>query len=156
MVSSAFMCGCCFSKRLYKRRDFLRSFSAFLDSMSTDIRYTSDDIFTVVSRCCNFKELECFNVSDNCIAQPFENAWNECIENIPKQYVLTQEDLAIVKELGLKLGKTDVEGQLKHIEHYRVLIENQLKKAEEEISQKSRLYRVLGLFCGIIVAIMIM
>ncbi len=156
LTGAAFLCGCYFSKKLYKRRNFLRTFSAFLDSLSTDIRYTSEDIFTVVSRCSDFEELRFFNISDEMFVQPFDVVWTGCVSKIPKIYSLTNEDISLITGFGAKLGKTDVEGQLSHIEFYRKLIQKQITKAEEAIAQKSRLYRTMGLFCGAAAAIMMM
>ena len=56
---------------------------------------------------------------------------------------------------GEKLGKTDLEGQLSHIELYRALFQKQIKEAEDDAQKKSRLYRTLGIFGGVSAAILI-
>ena len=75
---------------------------------------------------------------------------------IPKGYALKKSDTDLLLEFGSHLGKTDVEGQLKHIELYRQLFEKQLEAAEDAIAKKSKLYKTMGLFVGTAAALMMM
>ena len=87
--------------------------------------------------------------------QPFETAWSERIRLLPKSLSLKKSDKELLSEFGRELGKTDIDGQLKHIELYKTVFEKQLYSAEEEISKKSKLYKTMGLFAGISIALMI-
>lgn len=131
----------------------MRSFIVFLNSLATNIRYNSDDIFTIVSACAGSAELKCFLISGNNII-PFESVWNKCISEIPKSYSLCKTDVDLLCEFGSQLGKTDIEGQLKHIELYKELFEKQLYNAEDDIIKKSKLYKTMGFFVGTAAALM--
>lgn len=156
LVLASFAAGCSASRSLYKRRNFLKSFLVFLDQLSTNIRYNSDDIFTLVSRCADCEELSCFCIDTADKSQPFDKLWSKCVITIPKAYALKKDDKGILSDFGLQLGKTDVEGQLKHIELYKQLLQKQLSDSEEAISKKSKLYKTLGLFAGTATALMMM
>lgn len=155
VVCASFSFGCLMSQKLYKRRDFLKSFTIFLSSLSTNIRYDSSDIFTLVSRSCKTCELEFLAVeyTQNC-GKSFEMLWNQKISEIPKQCALTDSDIQLLYEFGSALGKTDVEGQSKHIRLYVAEFENQLENAQQAIVKKSKLYKTMGFFVGSAAALM--
>ena len=156
LIAASFSAGYCMSKSLYRRRDFLKAFIVFLGRLATCIRYSSDNIFTLVNSCADSAELSCFRPETVVISQPFENIWNKCVLTIPKGYALKKADIDLLLEFGSQLGKTDVEGQLKHIELYRQLFEKQLEAAEDAIAKKSKLYKTMGLFVGTAAALMMM
>lgn len=48
VVCTGTMIGFVLSGRLYKRRDFLKSFTEFISLLATNLRYSGDDIFTLL------------------------------------------------------------------------------------------------------------
>lgn len=155
LVSASFTIGCVFSKKLYSRRDFLKSLIVFISNLSTQLRYNSSDIFTIITLSAQISELEFFDFTDNELAQPFYEQWKEKIQLLPKSLSLNRSDIDLLTEFGLELGKTDIDGQLKHIELYNTIFEKQLNDAENAIIQKSKLYKTMGFFAGTAVALMI-
>lgn len=155
IVSACFLTGYTMSRNLFVRRDFLKSFIVFLSALSTNMRYNSSDIFTLVSLSVREEEMSFFKFDNTLHNQPFETAWSERIRLLPKSLSLKKSDKELLSEFGRELGKTDIDGQLKHIELYKTVFEKQLYSAEEEISKKSKLYKTMGLFAGISIALMI-
>lgn len=154
IVSACFLAGYTMSRNLIVRRDFLKSFIVLLSSLSTNIRYYSSDIFALVSLSAKDEELSYFRFDDALHNQPFEISWDEKISLLPKSLSLKKSDKELLCEFGRELGKTDIDGQLKHIELYKTVFEKQLYSAEDEISKKSKLYKTMGLFVGISIALM--
>ena len=70
-------------------------------------------------------------------------------------HFLKHEDKQLLCSFGEKLGITDVEGQLKHIELYKGLANAHLDDSKNEIKQKSRLYKTMGFFVGTAAALVI-
>ncbi len=142
------------SKQLSNRKVFLQEFIAFLTTLSTNFRFNSADIFTLTAL--SLGEKLAANIS---FANPqnlsFEQIWQMQIKILPRSYSLKKQDISLLNEFGAELGKTDVEGQLKHIELYKSLFTKQLYEAEELIVQKSKLYKTLGLFVGISIVLVI-
>lgn len=67
MVCTGTMIGFVLSSRLYKRRDFLKSFTEFISLLATNLRYSGDDIFTLVNSCAENSSLDLLlfqNVTD--------------------------------------------------------------------------------------------
>ena len=154
IISACFLVGYLKSGALYKRRDFLKSFLVFLSLLETNLRYNNSDIFTLVTLSATKQDLKnfCF---DNNKQKPFDEIWNERISELPKEFSLKKVDKDMLFEFGSELGKSDLDGQLKHIELYKAVFEKQLSDAEEAIAKKSKLYKTMGFFTGISIALMI-
>ena len=80
-------------------------------------------------------------------------SWNEGADKIKKDF--TKEDIEIIKMMGKLLGKTDIEGQVNEIELTKSLIEKQIEKAELEKIKNSKLYKTMGVICGIGICIIL-
>lgn len=156
LILSSFSVGYYMSKSLYRRKDFLSSFLIFLNHLATNIRYNSDDIFTLAALCADMEELDNFKSITSDRSASFTAAWNKAVLTIPKAYSLKKSDISLLKDFGSELGKTDVEGQLKHIELYKVMFKKQLADAENEITKKSKLYKTMGFFVGTAAALVMM
>ncbi len=155
IIFAGFSAGSCFSHNLFARRDFLKKLMVFLSNLSTNIRYNSADIFSISTLSAQTSDIEYFKFEETEFNTPFSKQWEEKIKSLPNSLSLIKTDKEFLKEFGSELGKTDVEGQLKHIELYKSIFEKQLDDAERDIKQKSKLYRTMGLFAGTTIALMI-
>jgi len=81
------------------------------------------------------------------------NSWNDGADKIKKDF--TKEDIGIIKMMGKLLGKTDIDGQVNEIELTKSLIEKQIEKAEFEKAKNSKLYKTIGVVCGIGICIIL-
>lgn len=140
---------------LVKRKEFLCAFLEFITRLETHLRYDCDDIFSLVTRCCDNKYLTFYSFAENNIIKPFGDVWEEKTNRLPKAFSLSKEDKTVLLDFGKGLGTTDVSGQLKHLKLYKEKINFQLIDAQSKIDKKSRLYKTLGFFAGASVAIMI-
>lgn len=153
LIFACFFTGCLKAKKLYSRRDFLTDFLSFLTTLKTNIRYSGEDIFTLLEATaegCGTLWLSGFSLERG---DP-ESAWHRRV-NALYDFV-DKTDRQLLLDFGSKLGKTDLEGQLSHIERYETLFELRLENAVEEIAKKSKLYRAMGLFIGISAALLMM
>ena len=98
--------------------------------------------------------LDLFKISDES-GTPFYDIWTDRVNTIPTKFGLKNSDRVLLLEFGEQLGKTDVDGQLKHLELYEALFKKQLTDAENEINKKSKLYKTMGFFVGTAAALMI-
>lgn len=151
---SGFSAGWFCSKKLLMRKDFFKRIISFISNLSTQLRYSTSDIFTLVSLSANTSGLDLFEISDE-TGTPFYRIWSERVNAIPAKFGLKKGDNALLLEFGEQLGKTDVDGQLKHLELYEALFKKQLTDAENEINKKSKLYKTMGFFVGTAAALMI-
>lgn len=153
IVIACFGAGYYLSLRLKNRFEFLSAFKDFLSNLETNIRYNSSEIFSLVKASAPDKIRELFskNTSEN-----FQTYWSECITNLPKRYALKNDDINLLYEFGRMLGTTDTEGEINHIKLYRELIESNINNSEKELKQKSKLMKLLGLFAGLSLALLLL
>lgn len=154
LVLSGFSAGWFCSKKLLMRKDFFKKLLSFVSSLSTQLRYSTSDIFTLVSLSAGTSGLDFFDLSEES-GTPFYDIWSERVSGIPAKFGLKNIDRTLLLEFGEQLGKTDVDGQLKHLELYEELFKKQLTDAENEINKKSKLYKTMGFFVGTAAALMI-
>ena len=67
----------------------------------------------------------------------------------------TQEDKEIIKMIGKLLGKTDLKGQVNEIDLGLNLVDKQIKKAENQMIKNVKLYKTMGIVCGIGICIIL-
>lgn len=152
IVLSTTIVGFSLAKGLELRKKFLISFLEFLYNLQVNIRYLSDDIFSLIRKSATNNHMNYF--ADECDGN-FEDYWNLSINKIPLAYRLSEDEYSLLKDFGCGLGTTDVEGQIQHIELYKKLFETQIQKAEFSQKNKSRLYIVMGFFIGAITVLLI-
>ena len=82
-------------------------------------------------------------------------AWEKACAELKLLPCCKPEEAALLSELGASLGKSDAAGQLSLIALYRERTALLAKCAAAEAAQKGKLFRSLGMLCGIGAAIMI-
>lgn len=127
--------------RLKKRSDALYWFSANIPLIGEHIRGTGEEIYDIVNTLCGkdmFLTLE----------KPFRVKI--------KDSFLDTYDLEALYEFFGELGRLDCEAEIKRCEMYSLIISDRYKRAHKEYLDKNKLYKMLGLFSGLSVAIIIM
>lgn len=125
------------SLKLQRRRKQLATVLLFLNRLTTNVRYRNDDISQIV-----------FNLADDELS-PLKNAENNQYESIIETLNFNSKDKDLLISFFKDLGKTDIEGVLSHIKMYEELFSEQYENAKEDILNKGKLYRMLGLFSGL-------
>lgn len=87
---------------------------------------------------------------DNC-----QEALNKAIIEEKFFLNLKTEDIELLKTLGTVLGKTDVEGQMSEISQFNILLDNQIKKAEQEHTKNDKMCKSLGTIIGLAIVIIL-
>ena len=145
VVTVALLIGVYLSTRLSERTKLLSSFISLLEEVSLRMTYISSDLASLFKD--NFAG---FEFSPN---QPFVPQFSMMI----KQYkgTLSADDIALLNDFSKGLGTSDTASQLRHIQLYVKLLQEQLNKARDEVERKSKLYRILPLSAGIAVAVLL-
>ncbi len=127
--------------RLKKRSDALYWFSSNILLIGEHIRGTAEEVYDIVNTLCgkeNYITLE----------HPFKVKI--------KDSFLDAYDLDALYEFFGELGRLDSEAEIKRCELYSSIISDRYKRAHKEYLDKNKLYKMLGLFSGLSVAIIIM
>lgn len=154
LVTATTLIGIKKSQRLYRRRDFINEFLVFLDSLATNIRYSGDELSVIISKSEDPFGKAVYDSYRKSEGSFFER-WKKAVMKISDGYSLKHDDKQLLCSFGEKLGITDVEGQLKHIELYKGLAKAHLDDSKKDITEKSRLYKTMGFFVGAAVALIV-
>lgn len=122
------------------------------DSLTTSFLYIADNLKTKVYRI--------FFVTAEEIKENKNDSAGECFKRVvdnEKIFLsLNKEDIEIIKELGVSLGQTDMEGQVKNIELVYNTLKRQLENAKEEKDKNFKMYRNMGMLSGLVIIIILL
>lgn len=79
----------------------------------------------------------------------FLSAWRNSVKSFYSDDCLDKEDAKILLSFGNSLGVTDVEGQKNNCRLHISMIEKQLKTAEENLKEKSKINTALSSFLAL-------
>ena len=148
-----------FSTRVMEINDVLLA----LDIFETKIKYTYDSLSTVflyIAGNLKTKMYRIFYIAGEEIRENKNESaggiFKETVENEKIFLSLKKEDIEILKELGISLGQTDLEGQLKNIHLVRTTMKKQLEHAQNEKNKNYKMYRNLVVLSGLIIIIILL
>ena len=150
--------GIIIAEQYKKRVNELKEMKKAFNILETKIRYTYKpipDIFLEISNNVSDNISEIFKQSANQMEhnENSTTAWINSVSN--SKTSLKNEDLEVIKGLGKLLGKPDVEGQISQIALTNTFIEEQIEKAEKEYLKNAKLYKTLGIVCGLALVIIL-
>lgn len=83
-------------------------------------------------------------------------AWARAVKELSGRAYCGEEELAILSELGEKLGTCSAEGQLSLLRLYSVRLDRLYGQATENADKKGRLYRSGGILAGAAAAVLLL
>lgn len=149
--------GLFFSFRLKETEKTMSSVLLLIKELTVQIRYTNSEIGDILSRAAESEEFK--NLYFVCECSKLDGKGNFHLlwrEGVKKQPFLTSKDRELLNSLGDSLGQTDTEGQLSFLEMYEEMIKKSLEQAARDYTNKGRMYRSVGLLCGLAIGIMVL
>lgn len=147
-----------FSGRLKQKCRFLKDVAYMLEEIELMIGFESAEVSDIIARLMKNKRISELGflrkvLEEIHIGADFSTLWEDSVEF--QQYgFLNNEEKEFIKDIGRKLGKSDVSGQLNSIRYEKLELEKMIRSADEDECRKSKLYRSLGLLCGAFIVIM--
>lgn len=143
------------AKKFETRVIELNKFQNALTMFKTKIEFTYEPIKNIFEEISKIIYLEDKNIFKLTIESEEEinQAWKISVDKFYE--VFNKEDIDIMKMFGKLLGKTDIEGQVSEILLTQNLIEKQIEKAEYEKLKNSKLYKSMGVICGLGICIIL-
>ena len=141
------------SLSMRRRCEVWKSFIAALEILKAEIGYSGAGLktaFYAASKVSGLKLFEC--AADKLADRGLDSAWADAVVKSN----LNEGDAEIVLMLSSKLGKTDAEGQIKHISYITSLAESAKNEAEAEYKEKGALFRRGGILTGVFVILLLL
>ncbi len=128
--------------------------------LRTEMQYRKDPLPTVFIRIASYKENRSMELLERCIGlmkenMEFKTCWEKAADLAYRGSCLTETDLAVIKDLGLQLGKSDIQGHAGVFSLTEAKLEAQIQEASEEKKAKGKMYRGLGFSAGILIAVIL-
>ncbi|GEM_PF-939998 len=133
------------SQKLTRRRDILTEFEVLFNRALIRIEYNAGDL--------------CEVFSDNFAAFPFEHTipfdiqWRRFIDGF--SYVLTHDDIEMLRSFTMELGAADIDSQRQHISLFSELLKEHISEARDDIQKKAKMYRIIPLSVGMVISLMV-
>lgn len=144
-----------FSEKLTNRRKTLQAISEAISKTETLISFGLGEITGVViesfCKINGFENVQLFCDEGNSFCESF----HRCIDAIPSECSLTEEDKDLLKRFSEGLGSSDLAGQTSNCEYYKKLFDERISEAKEKEKSLKKLYKVLGFSLGCIIILMI-
>ncbi|MDO4485797.1 MAG: stage III sporulation protein AB [Bacillota bacterium] len=144
----------------YRRRE-LENIIELLRFMQMDISYRKDSLYktfkkTAALKDCWFAELLricCSELADNAT---IETAWSIAVNDSMAACPLHKEDIDILHDISLGIGKSDSQGQQNVLEPIQLRLASALDEALMMEKKQGRMFRSLGASAGIIIVILVL
>ncbi|MBQ2939509.1 MAG: hypothetical protein IJE00_03975 [Clostridia bacterium] len=122
--------------------------------LSDRLLYTAQPIPPLLKELCRSETFPALRFLPEVIAAPpenWKNVWQKSVEVLPLKPECRQLLVGFVGPLGL----TEVAGQTEHCRQYAKRFEEMRQAASRDAAEKGRLYPVLGLLCGLALALLL-
>lgn len=123
--------------------------SVFLDgliSLKGAAAYTTGDLYALIRLCSTNQFLAAIRMDTDIIA-----SWKKTADH----FFMNKTDRYMAHTFIDGYGKTDLEGQLSYIELFISRTEAALAASRRDVESKCKLYTILGLFSGTVMALII-
>lgn len=84
-----------------------------------------------------------------------EESWQLSLEQNTKNCPLNKNDIEILKDISIGLGKSDISGHKNLIEPAVIRMQTSLAGAREQEKKQSKMYRGLGIAAGAVIAVIL-
>lgn len=151
--------GMVFSKKLDKTMQEYVELQNILIYIKTSIQYLNQDILQIFEEIyIKYKHQNWGILFKNILDEINMNSLslNQAILSSTNKYkFMFCSDLDILEKIGDNLGKTDVSDQINNISLYEERLKEKISKAKDEKNKKEKMYRSLGIICGIMLVIVL-
>lgn len=162
IMVSASAIGCIFGERAKKEIKIFESLNRCLMLFEAEIRYSGTPIRDICGRIAGCRELwsDFFariadGLGENTANTDVGRIWEDAAAYSGISSGLTDEDIRELIRFGSELGGGDRESELGRINLYMDYIRNRLSYLYENINDKVRLCRLLGVTAGVFITILI-
>ena len=150
--------GIYFSLRSRRKVEFLEQYIVFLTQVQTMISYGGMSVREI------FGEIKNVPLADGILrdtevymneGEAIETAWKKAVEKNMKELHFEKSDTEMIEYFGNTFGVSDREGELSKIKLHEELVRERWNILQNEMLSKCRVYRIVGMFCGVLTAVLI-
>ena len=150
--------GIYFSLRLRRKGEFLEQYIMFLTQVQTMILYGGMSVREI------FRDVKNIPLAEGILrdtevymndGEAIETAWKKAVDVNMKKLHFEKSDIEMIEYFGNTFGVSDREGELSKIKLHEELVKERWNILKNEMLSKCRVYRIVGMFCGVLTAVLI-
>lgn len=144
--------------RLKRQTEFWEQYLLFLTQAQTMIGYGGTAVREI------FRQVKGIPLAEPMVREALEaldrgegieEAWKRAVQRQMKALGFGSEDIERVYFFGSAFGVTDRQGELAKIQLHTELIGERCRVLKEELAVKLRIYRMVGMCCGVLSAVVV-
>ncbi len=150
------------ASRLEKRKSTLEGFKNSLSMLEAEISFAQNSLsraFYNISHTISPKVISEFYedvyMTIDAEKKPLGAAWSECLDSFSAKMCISRADAQVLKNFSNRLGKSDIENELKNIHAAAALIDMQLEDAKNACNTSKKMYQSAGILTGILVVVLL-
>lgn len=150
--------GIYFSLRLRRKAEFFEQYLMFLTQVQTMISYGGMSVKEILREVRNIPLAEPILTDTEKYmneGEAIETAWKKAVNENGKKLHLEKSDTELLEYFGNTFGVSDREGELSKIKLHEELVKERWNILKNEMLSKCRVYRIVGMFCGVMTAVLI-
>lgn len=156
VIISAVTLGILKSDEYENRVRYLESMQLCILQLENEMRYVQTPIFDAMKKISanahiTIAKILCEASKQNSSGETVNKIWAKSVKTFSKE--LFCEDIELFLSLGECLGNTDLEGQIKSINLFETKLNQVIQKAQKTSDKNKKLYKNLGLYSGILIAV---
>lgn len=157
MIISGTLGGFAVYEKQRNKLKFFRQYLDFIENIKNEIRYSGKNLFDILStyRCEYPFKIYIDKSIDNLSKLSFEDSWKKSFKLCVKDLGISDSEESLIVNFGLGLGKSDTQSQINHCEHNLQIAKPHLKKLQDDYHSKGKLPLIVGIGCGIVIALLI-
>lgn len=162
IIAATTKIGFSLAARLERRKNALISFKDALSLLESEISFSKNTLpaaFLNLSKTLSAPVSDFFRLAhDKIVLEGLDTqqAWEEATEKYAGKMCLAAGDIQVLRAFAARLGKSDVENELKNIYNTTVSLNMQIASAKNVCDTNKRVYQSAGVLCGALIAILLM
>lgn len=162
VIFSSTTIGFSFASRLERRKCTLEGFKNSLSMLEAEISFSQNSLsraFYNISRSISPKIVSQFYeniyITIDTEKKPLAVSWSEWLDRFSTKMCISRADMQVLINFSNRLGKTDIENELKNIHNTASLIDMQLDDAKKACDTSKKMYQSAGILAGILVVVLL-
>lgn len=138
----------------------LESVTELLKLLDMEITYRRDSLARAFGKVSDAKPCWFAGVLKDCSVMMAErnslvDSWNGALAKSMEECPLNRQDIAILQDLALGLGKSDIKGHRSIMEPAMMRLGENLNDARRQEQKQGKMYRGLGAAAGVVIAVIL-
>ena len=144
-----------------ERRTELEGIIEIMELLELEISYRRDSLSKTFKRVSSLKDCRFSNVLSACgdyleSQNSLTASWEKAMESNLKSLPLNREDIAILNDIPMGLGRSDIKGQEKVFRPILIRLRQKCGEAFEQEKKQGRMFKGLGVSSGVVIAIILL